>query len=259
MNKKRASAAQTMQAKLEVSSVQLATINDAKLPAGFASGCLMDYFGRRLLLTVAHAAHKGPPLALAVGWEPAMRRMKLWKVGGLNFLSRAQLETGKTLDEMDVAQVDFGYVEVPADLKPRLEKVDPHTGNILVSRACKIWPASAIAEPRAGVRYGFAGLTKPSLEDHALLAEDVKFCCTELRVCFPLSFAGQHDDICLFQLPFEHPGHDFFKGCSGAPIIDEKGRVVALVCQGSIEDSMIYGISLRRYQFALDIHTGRFG
>ncbi len=250
MKRKRASAARTMQAKLEVSSVQLAAINDVKLPAGFASGCLMDYFGHRLLLTVAHAAHGGPPLALALGWEPAMRRMKLWKLAELNFLGRAQLETGKALGEMDIAEVDFAYVEVPADLEPRLEKVDPQTGHILESRACKVWPASAIAEPKAGVHYGFAGHTKPSLEDHSLLAEDVKFCCTELRVCFPLTLVGQHDDMCAFQLPVEHPGHDFFKGCSGAPIIDEKGRIVALVCQGSIEDSMIYGISLRRYQFS---------
>ena len=157
-----------------------------------------------------------------------------------------------------VAAVDFAYVDVPADLQPRLEKIDPHTGNILESRACTVWPPSAIAEPKVGVRYGFAGHTKPSLEGHSLLAADVKFCCTELRVCFPLSFVGQRDDLCVFQLPVEHPGHDFFKGCSGVPIIDEKGRVVALVCQGSIEDSMIYGITLRRYRFALDIHTGRF-
>ena len=259
MKKKRASAAQTMQSKLEVSSVPLAKINDANLPAGFASGCLMDYYGRCLLLTVAHAARKGPPLALALGWEPAMRRMKLWKFGGLNFLGRAQLEPGKTFEKMEVAAVDFPYVDVPADLQPRLEKIDPHTGNILESRACTVWPASAIAEPKAGVRYGFAGHTKPSLEDHSLVAADVKFCCTELRVCFPMSFVGHHEDMCIFQLPVEHPGHDFFQGCSGAPIIDEKGRVVALVCQGSIEDSMIYGISLRRYQFALDIHTRRFG
>jgi hypothetical protein len=258
MKMKRASAAQTVQAKLEVSSVRIAKINKAKLPEGFASGCLIDYHGRRLLLTAAHAADDGPPLALALGWDPAMRRMNLWNLGGLNFLGRAQLEPGKSLDEMEVTPVDFAYVDVPAGLQPKLEKVDPQTGNILESRACKVWPASAIAEPKVGTRYGFAGHTKPSLEDHSLLAADVKFCCTEHCICFPLSFASQQDDRCAFQLPIEHPGHAFFKGCSGAPIIDEEGHVVALVSAGSIEDSMIYGISLRQYQFALDIHTGRF-
>jgi hypothetical protein len=72
----------TMLSKLEVSSVALAKINETNLPEGFASGCLMDYHGHRLLLTVAHAAHEGPPLALALGWDPALRRVKLWRFGG---------------------------------------------------------------------------------------------------------------------------------------------------------------------------------
>lgn len=163
------------------------------------------------------------------------------------------------LEEMKVAEVDFAYVDVPPQHVPQLEKIDAQTGNIIESRACTIWPATAIAEPEAGIRYGFAGNTMPSLEDHALIAADVKFCFTELRVCFPLSFVGQRDDLLAFRLPVEHPGHDYFRGCSGAPIIDEEGRVVALVCEGNIEDSIIYGVSLRRYRVALDVHTGRFG
>lgn len=249
-----------MQSTLEVSSVPLAKINESNLPDGFASGCLMDYYGRRLLLTVAHAAREGPSLALALGWDTSLRRVKLWKLGGLNFLARGQLDRGATtLDQMELKDVDFAYVDVPPDLEPRLEKIDPHTGTIIEFRACTVWDASAIAEPDPGSRYGFAGHTKPSVEDHALIASDVKFCFTELRLCFPLSFVGADDDLLLFRLPIEHPGHDFFRGCSGAPIIDEHGHVVALVCHGNLETSTIYGLSLRRYQVALDIHTGHFG
>jgi hypothetical protein len=248
-----------MQSKLEISSVALAKINDVNLPEGFASGCLMDYHGHRLLLTVAHATHTGPPLALTLGWDPVIRRVKLWRFGGLNFLARGQLNTGIKLEEMKIKQVDFAYVDVPVDIEPRLEKIDAQTGDIVESRACTVWTGDAIAEPDAGVRYGFAGHTKPRLEDHALIAADVKFCFTELRVCFPLSFVGQRDDLLAFQLPVKHPGHDFFRGCSGAPIIDEEGRVVALVCEGNLEESIIYGVSLRRYQVVLDILVGRLG
>lgn len=248
-----------MQSTLEVSSVALAKLNDANLPDGFASGCLMDYHGRRLLLTVAHAAQQGPPLALALGWDPAMRRVKLWKLGGLNFLGRGEFVTGMELHQLKVKEVDFAYVDVPSNLEPRLEKIDSHTGKIVESRACTVWPADAITEAVPDTRYGFAGHTKQSLEEHALIADDVTFCFSELRVCFPLSFVGAQDDLLRFQLPVEHPGHDYFRGCSGAPIIDEEGRVVALVCQGNLDESAIYGISLRRYQVALDVHTGRLG
>jgi len=163
------------------------------------------------------------------------------------------------LEEMKIKEVDFAYVDVPVELEPRLEKIDAQTGDIIESRACTVWTADAIAEPDAGIRYGFAGHTKPSLENHALIAADVKFCFTELRVCFPLSFVGQCDDLFAFRLPVEHPGHEYFHGCSGAPIIDEQSRVVALVCEGNFEDSIIYGVSLRRYQVALDVHVGRLG
>jgi hypothetical protein len=248
-----------MQSTLEVSSVALAKINEDNLPDGFASGCVMDYHGRRLLLTVAHVTRAGPPLALSLGWDASMRRVKLWRLGALNFLARGQLNTGLALHEMAVREVDFAYADVPADLDCRLEKIDSHTGFILESRLCTVWRSSAIAEPKAGVRYGFAGHTKQSLEEHALIASDVKFCFSELRVCFPLEFAGREDDLLAFRLPVEHPGHEYFRGCSGAPIIDEDGHIVALVCQGDTEKSLIYGISLRRYQVALDIHVGRFG
>jgi hypothetical protein len=218
----------------------------------------MDYYGRRLLLTVAHATHTGPPLALAIGWDTEKRRVKLWRLGALNFLARGQLNTGMALEKMSLREVDFAYADVPRDVEPRLEKIDGPTGNILESRQCTVWPATAILEPQADVQYGFAGHTKHSLEDHRLIAADVKFCFSELRLCFPLSFVGAQDDLLAFKLPIEHPGHDYFYGCSGAPIIDAEGRLVALVCKGDVGTSTVFGISLRHYQIALDIHVGRF-
>lgn len=243
---------------LEVSSVALATINALNLPESFASGCLMNYHGRRILLTVAHAADEPAPLALSLGWEPSIRRMKLWKLGGLSFLVRGQLDTRSTaLDQMRVTDVDFAYVDVPSHLEPRLEKIDPHTGNITNSRTCTVWSAAAIGDPESRGRYGFAGHTKPRLEEHPLITKDVMLCSTELRVCFPLSFVRRHDDLLAFRLPVDHPGHDYFRGCSGAPIVDADGHVVALVCSGDVASSTIFGISLRHYQVALDVHIGR--
>jgi hypothetical protein len=223
-----------VQSALEVSSVALAKIGKTNLPDGFASGCLMDYYGRRLLLTVAHATHTGPPLALAIGWDTEKRRVKLWRLGALNFLARGQLNTGMALEKMSLREVDFAYADVPRDVEPRLEKIDGPTGNILESRQCTVWPATAILEPQADVQYGFAGHTKHSLEDHRLIAADVKFCFSELRLCFPLSFVGAQDDLLAFKLPIE------------------------LVCKGDVGPSTVFAISLRHYQIALDIHVGRF-
>ena len=82
----------------------------------------MDYYGRRLLLTVAHPTHTGPPLARSVRWDPEKRRVKLWRLGALNFLARGQLNTGMALEEMSVSEVDFAYVDLPPDVEPRLRR-----------------------------------------------------------------------------------------------------------------------------------------
>ena len=130
-----------MQAILEVSSVALAKIDTSNLPVGFASACLMDYHGRRLLLAVAHAARKGPPLALALGWEPSMRRVKLWRLGGLNFLVRGELDRGATaLDQMKVTDVDFAY--------PMFPRTSNRGWRKLIRRAATY---SSLASARSGV------------------------------------------------------------------------------------------------------------
>jgi len=246
-----------MLSRLEVPSVSLVHTNDRNLPSGFASGCLMNYNKQRVLLSVFHAMKEGPQPALFLGWEPTMRRVMLRRVGGFNFLAKAEFALGTRLEDSSFSEIDFSYANVPAEDAPQLQEIDPHTGNILKSRACTIWDESAIAEPDNDSEYGFAGHTMPSLEDHSLIAADVQFCFTELRVCFPLSYLRTEGDMHVFRLPVKHPGHEYFRGCSGAPIIDETGKVVALVCKGDLGDSIIYGISLRRYQVALDIHTGR--
>jgi hypothetical protein len=183
-----------------------------------------------------------------------MRRMKLWQLGALNFLAHIQLNL------VDAEEVDFAYVDLPAECEPPLlQTISPHTGQIVESRPCLVWTEGAIAEPKEDATYGFAGHTKHSLEDHPIIADDVKFSFTKLLVCFPLSFIGARDDLLLFKLPAAHPGHDVFSGCSGAPIVDLEGNIVALVGGGHLTESLIFGISLRRYQIALDVHVGRFG
>jgi hypothetical protein len=47
-----------------------------------------------------------------------------------------------------------------------------------------------------------------------------------------VKFVWTENDLHYSAPPFEHPGHDYFKGCSGAPILSESGELVALVIGG---------------------------
>jgi len=83
-----------------------------------------------------------------------------------------------------------------------------------------------------------------------------KYLITEHKTYLDLKYTGNDGDYLIFELPTPHPGHEHFQGCSGAPIIDKEGNTVALVCKGDIATNRIYGISLKRYQVAIDATYG---
>ena len=75
---------------------------------------------------------------------------------------------------------------------------------------------------------------------------------TQHRIYTDLKYKEKQEDYYVFELPYEHPGDEHFQGCSGAPIIDTKGNVVALVCSGDEDTNLIYGISLKKFKVAID-------
>jgi hypothetical protein len=71
-----------------------------------------------------------------------------------------------------------------------------------------------------------------------------------------LTFLRTEDDYHYFKLPFAHPGHEHFRGCSGAPIMGSSGHLAALVCGGCEECSEVWGISVRAYKTPIDLLAG---
>jgi len=71
-----------------------------------------------------------------------------------------------------------------------------------------------------------------------------------------MTFQRAEGDFYFFKLPSPHPGHESFKGCSGAPIVDSEARVVALVCGGDPATNEIHGIALKKNEAVLE-HSPR--
>jgi hypothetical protein len=80
-----------------------------------------------------------------------------------------------------------------------------------------------IGEPNNKTRYGFSGDIKP-ISIPALNGFET----TQHRY-YGLEYDRLENDKHYFKLPEEHPGHEWFEGCSGAPIIGDDGKVVSLV------------------------------
>jgi hypothetical protein len=215
---------------------------------GSASGCLIDYQGSRILLTVEHATGDQLDWAIQLRFDASIKKTQLYRIGAMNFLTSGVLGTQK------LKTVDFAYAKVPSDLKAYRQNISEKQE--LISEAeISVFAIDFATQPSSEDNYGFAGLVKTDVEMHP----NVTFVSSELRAYDSLTYLRTQGDKLVFKLPFNHPGHLEFKGCSGAPIINATGMPVALLTGGSIATNEIYGISLAMYRSPIDILLGKFG
>jgi hypothetical protein len=61
-----------------------------------------------------------------------------------------------------------------------------------------------------------------------------------------LKFAKTMAEIHEFHLPVPHPGHEAFRGCSGAPMVSTARKVMGLVTSGCEVDNVVRSIAVDR-------------
>jgi len=226
--------------RIKLSSIPLVQPGDNLLPINSASGCLIDYSGKRFILTAAHCVRKGN-WAIEEKFVPG-RGAKLFPIGPMNFLREGNIKT------KEIKDIDFAYATVPGDLTPLWQEIEPNesikneTPRLVCSVEFDIFPDTL-------KKYGFSGRTQTRIENWFLIPK--------ILIIMDMLYEQTDGEYYIFKLPQKHPGHKYFKGCSGAPIIDSDGKVVALVHGGLRKDSTIFGIPLKKYKIALDIETGR--
>ncbi|HDY87273.1 MAG TPA: hypothetical protein ENH82_04050 [bacterium] len=162
-------------------------------------------------------------------------------IGAMMYLEAGNINTGEMRD------VDFSYAIVPNDLTPYFHLLDQQ-GRIVDAIPREIQVLDFNIEPEDSKKYGFSGQT--------MFNNDNWFLFSESRLVLDLKYVGKEGDLYKFKLPHKHPGHECFRGTSGAPIIDNEGNTIALVCEGDIDEDLIFGISIRQYKSALDIEVG---
>jgi len=233
---------------LWLSSVPLVRLNDQRLPTSFASGCLIDYSGKRLLLTVFHATGDQKNWAIQLRYVPG-KGTQTYQLGAMHFLAKASLSEPKLKD------VDFSYVEIPPTIRAYRQEIEAPANVVKSETLIAVHTSNLEDTPKPGDNFGFCGMVIPTSEKHF----GQIYIGGELRVYSGLSFLRTENDYHVFSLPFPHPGHEHFKGCSGAPILSSRGSLVALVCRGCEKTNEIWGISVRAYKTPIDILVGNVG
>lgn len=243
---------------LQISSVNLVRLDDNLLPTlGGGSGCLLSYKGQRFLLSVAHVTERHKPVSLQMYWDPMRRQTATRSLGKFSTVCFADLIDG-TKDIVNVRDIDFSYLKLPFDDLPKFQELDQMgSGTVLASRDCILWTDEAITQPTSDHLYGFAGLTRRVPFRPPGIAPDVTMLDSRMSICYPFEFVGTLGDLYAFACPIPHPGDEFFRGCSGAPIIDMSGHAVALVCSGygNEQGTLIYGFPLNRANALLTVET----
>ncbi len=222
-------------------SVPLRELNHDGLPVGICSGCLADYGGCRWVFAVEHSTGNMGRWAIEVGYEPG-HGTKLYQIGEMNFVARASSPSAA------FETLDMAYAKVPSDLVPRWQ-VSNDRGEIILDVPRLVLRPDLRCAPRDGQEYGFSGNIRPTLEQHF----DDQYFGAEIACYTGLRFGGEDEDFCYFRLPFEHPGADYFKGTSGAPICDPGGNIVGLVCGPGNKPDTIRGLKISYFRRALDV------
>lgn len=213
-----------------VTSIPLRQIDENGQVIDHASGTLIDYGGRRFLLSVAHVVKRGTTgWAMQLGYDPILGT-EVFHLKGFAYPGEFTRSAGI------MRELDMCLTEVPCNLESKYEYRTPQ--GLFDQRPHHVFQPNLAAAPDSQSVFAFSGRVRTEQHGHNCFAADI--------VVYPgLKFLRSENEFLVFQLPVAHPGHDAFHGCSGAPIVNRNKQVVALVVGGDIPSNTIRGISFR--------------
>lgn len=205
-----------------------------QLPTSSQSGCILAHDGLRILLTAAHGRQPGEYWGVEVRTDFQQGQTQLYAPdGGMHYLNGAG-----AVDDQG-GEVDLAYAAVPDDLVSRHQEWTPYHGLIRDDPRRDVTLGPEVLSSRSV--YGFHGYpTEGFVGNMNLLAQNQ-------RLEADLRFAGQVGHVRSFKLPHPHPGHAYYRGCSGAAVIDKDGRLAGIVVSGDVEERLIFAVAVNPF------------
>lgn len=223
----------------ELFTFQFVKFDAALKPIESASGCVIRYEGELFLLTVAHA------IKSAKDWYLALEVVdgRGWKndpIAPMNYLRRLRVMSAKVHGH----GLDFAYKELPSVPDAYHEWRD-NNGALVSKKRRRVIDTDLRAVPDPAAAYSFWGAAYdapiypmfhliPRSEDH-------------------LRFVLAKGDFLFFQRPTRYRSYADYKGCSGAPIMDDSGNLVALVVRGDRKNAGFWAFNLAKHRAVFDI------
>jgi hypothetical protein len=225
---------------IKYSSVQLRKHDEKNgMPSGIGSGCLLDFKGNRFLLTVFHVTEKSSKWSAQIKFNDEVQKFEALFLNEFSYLA------DYSEDKKAIKNVEFSFHPVRPDFKSYYNN-RTWNGETLEIKERPVFSVNDIGEPNKEMSYGFSGDIQPTS------MPDLNGFETTQHIYRGLKYSRLENDMHYFKLPEDHPGHEMFRGCSGAPIIGEDGKVVSLVSGGCTTNNEIYGCNLQKCIRTLD-------
>ncbi|WP_320051761.1 hypothetical protein [uncultured Acetobacteroides sp.] len=219
---------------------------DKQIPIANASGCLINYKNNVFLVSIAHAS------IAESEWNVEVKAVE--KVGD-HFGTILQPIKMQPLAEFKITPngtgftepkiVDFTYRKV-SDTFKSTHCLGIINQNQLMESDRTVFSTNFQDIPSEEKKYGFYGKVK----FNGVKGKLMDF---QHRIESDLEYIGKKDEFYVFRLSHKYGSHANYVGCSGAPIIDQDNKVVALVSYGVKSENCIYAIDIAKYRAALDI------
>lgn len=232
---------------IAASSVPLWKYDKNQFPLANASGCMVDYAGERFLISIAHASIATDEWTFEVKTVDVYNGEVCTCIQPINMQFLTQFNLGENENQLTEPKiVDFTYRKIPKDLFS-IQSIRFADGTLISAQRSVFVPDLEI-KPSIEKKYGFFG----QVRFNGVIGKRIVF---ENRLEHDLAYTGRDGDFYVFKLSHPYGSHNGYKGCSGAPIIDEDGNLVCLVSFGKKSTNSIYGIDIHKYMAALQIEA----
>lgn len=221
---------------LLLTSIPLVQIGENGQALAFGSGTMLDFEGRRFLVTAGHVAKidsKG--WAIVVQQHPD-GRLEYYKPNAFVHVGEGRRSNSS------LRMLDLCVAQVRADLETWYEFRTPR--GLFDKRPHHIFNAAMLSEPDQHQIYGFSGRVRTEMHSP-------QSCASEMTVFPGLTYLRTEAEEQVFSLPVPHPGHEAFRGSSGSPMCDFSRRLVSIVVSGSEDENTIRGVAIERVLPAL--------
>ena len=230
--------------------------NNENFPKDFGSGCFVNYRNKcTLFLTVYHTVNN-PNFITSILSDYDEKSGTILKP----LPKKPRRFVKSDISNFKKKIIDFTYYKIAEPYKCWFFCID-ESGALLYKRERIVLPTDLSCIPDKKEEYGFSGYTYGCHEFTPFV--DARFqdiCRQEPAIYSGLKYIGSEGDYHCFTIPNNDYEYKDFKGTSGAPILDSKGNLVALVAEGypfnDGKEWIIKGINLEKYKLFIDIELG---